>query len=421
MNAILVAVLLAASSPPPGISMQDEGTPLSGRTLIIDCSGAGISCSKAANKVTMTVTGGGTTGYATVQDEGTNVTQRTTLNFIGSGVSCVDNAGSTRTDCTVSGGSPGGSNTQVQYNNSSAFGGITNLITDGTDAKFKTQSSSPSGTAGAGILWAEGGSEGPNLPRWTDGKGMVIGVQPYTAESWWGCQSVAQYSGTNFVTTGIVNHNSSTSAPSNYGTLTSQAYSSASRVLRIPQVQDDSTAAVSQRAGWRSAATNNPMRIGYSTDQGGFFFSAVWGISSVNSDSHLMVGVDTTSGLLSGSSDPKTLTNSAGFMCNGADTNISFCTNSATGNATCTSLGASYPCKTAGAYYYTAINGAPGGGSVGYYIRRLDSAASTSGTVSSDIPAADGEAWWHIMMTTGNGTATAVDMRLSSYCIGGRY
>lgn len=46
-----------------------------------------------------------TSAYSTVQDEGSALTQRGTINFIGASVSCVDNAGSTRTDCTVSGGS----------------------------------------------------------------------------------------------------------------------------------------------------------------------------------------------------------------------------------------------------------------------------------------------------------------------------
>jgi hypothetical protein len=41
-------------------------------------------------------------GYTTVQDEGSGLTQRQTINFVGSGVSCVDNSGSTRTDCTIS-------------------------------------------------------------------------------------------------------------------------------------------------------------------------------------------------------------------------------------------------------------------------------------------------------------------------------
>lgn len=43
-------------------------------------------------------------GYATVQDEGSALTQRTKLNFIGSGVSCVDDAGNTRTNCTITSG-----------------------------------------------------------------------------------------------------------------------------------------------------------------------------------------------------------------------------------------------------------------------------------------------------------------------------
>lgn len=49
--------------------------------------------------------GGSFTGYTTIQDEGSGLTQRTTLNFIGNAVSAVDNAGSTRTDVTISTGS----------------------------------------------------------------------------------------------------------------------------------------------------------------------------------------------------------------------------------------------------------------------------------------------------------------------------
>lgn len=50
------------------------------------------------------ITGTGS-AIATVQDEGTPLTQRATINFTGSGVSCADNSGSSRTDCTISGGS----------------------------------------------------------------------------------------------------------------------------------------------------------------------------------------------------------------------------------------------------------------------------------------------------------------------------
>lgn len=69
-----------------------------------------------------TVSGG---GYATVQDEGSGLTQRTTLNFTGTGVSCADNAGSTRTDCTINSGAAtaGGSPGNVQYNSGGSIVG----------------------------------------------------------------------------------------------------------------------------------------------------------------------------------------------------------------------------------------------------------------------------------------------------------
>lgn len=76
----------------------------------------------------LSVGGVSLSGYATVASGGTPVTTRPILNFIGATVA--DNSGAGRTDVTVSGGgggSPGGSNTQVQYNNSGAFAGDAGL------------------------------------------------------------------------------------------------------------------------------------------------------------------------------------------------------------------------------------------------------------------------------------------------------
>jgi len=80
----------------------------------------------------LTVTGsacGSGGGYATIQDEGSNLTQRTTVNFIGSGVTCVDNSGSSRTDCTVTSGGSSvvGSSGNVQYNANGAMGGASDF------------------------------------------------------------------------------------------------------------------------------------------------------------------------------------------------------------------------------------------------------------------------------------------------------
>jgi len=42
--------------------------------------------------------------YNLIQDEGGAVTRRSTVNFIGAGVACVDDAGNSRTNCTIAGG-----------------------------------------------------------------------------------------------------------------------------------------------------------------------------------------------------------------------------------------------------------------------------------------------------------------------------
>lgn len=65
--------------------------------------GQNIYVCTATNVWTQVQSGSGTGGgYGTVQDEGAALTQRSIINFIGSGISCTDNSGATRTDCTVS-------------------------------------------------------------------------------------------------------------------------------------------------------------------------------------------------------------------------------------------------------------------------------------------------------------------------------
>lgn len=69
--------------------------------------GASTTCSGGQFLQNQVVNGGLSTGgscattYATVQDEGSNLTARPTLNFTGGGIACTDNAGSSRTDCSV--------------------------------------------------------------------------------------------------------------------------------------------------------------------------------------------------------------------------------------------------------------------------------------------------------------------------------
>lgn len=47
------------------------------------------------------LTGTPTLRYQTIQEEGSSLTQRATVNFVGPAITCADNSGSARTDCTV--------------------------------------------------------------------------------------------------------------------------------------------------------------------------------------------------------------------------------------------------------------------------------------------------------------------------------
>lgn len=70
---------------------------------LVDCDGATKALNYRTASNSFACNTFSSSGYATIQDEGSGLTQRTTLNFVGA-VSCVDDT--TRTTCTVSGGSP---------------------------------------------------------------------------------------------------------------------------------------------------------------------------------------------------------------------------------------------------------------------------------------------------------------------------
>lgn len=101
MIAALALLLLSQNT----VVVKDEGTKSGKPAGQLNCVGAGITCagpSSAGGVATVTVTGGGAVGYQVVKEEGVSLTQRTTVNFLGVLITCVDNGGTSVTDCTVS-------------------------------------------------------------------------------------------------------------------------------------------------------------------------------------------------------------------------------------------------------------------------------------------------------------------------------
>lgn len=120
-----------------------------------------------------TISGG--SGYNLIKDEASSLTARTTLAFLGSGVSCADNA--SQTECTISGG--GSSDLQTTYGNDADGSDatislttaddsliFTNPTSSGTDSAFLLQISQQHTTAGVvalDITQSSSGANGLNL------------------------------------------------------------------------------------------------------------------------------------------------------------------------------------------------------------------------------------------------------------------
>jgi hypothetical protein len=81
-----------------GVFGAKVGIDLRFKSLI---AGTNVTISNTSNDITINASGGGGGGYATVQEEGSSLTQRATINFIGAGVTAADNSGSSRTDVTL--------------------------------------------------------------------------------------------------------------------------------------------------------------------------------------------------------------------------------------------------------------------------------------------------------------------------------
>lgn len=78
-----------------GHSIQDEGSPLTQRP-IIDFVGGGVTATDAGGKTVVTIPGAASAvGGHVVEDEGTPLTQRSNLDFVGAGVTATDAGGKT--------------------------------------------------------------------------------------------------------------------------------------------------------------------------------------------------------------------------------------------------------------------------------------------------------------------------------------
>lgn len=143
---------------------------------------------------------------------------------------------------------------------------------------------------------------------------------------------------------------------------------------------------------------------------GGWLFWTRFSVATVAAGLRYFVGMQNAITFMSVAVDPNTITDAVGIECQAGDSNFSICSNDNSGTATCNTLGASFPCATAGAFYDVWLSASPNSSTIEYYIERLDSAATAAGSLSSDLPRNTVQLNWEVLGNTGTGTtALAVD------------
>lgn len=191
------------------------------------------------------------------------------------------------------------------------------------------------------------------------------------------------------------------------GTAGSVAWSSASLVGRLKQVTYVTAATTNSAAEIKAVGSRQNVWRGDTAGAGGWLLWIRGGMNDTAANIRFAAGLFTTTSILTTNVDPSTLANSAYFGCDVGQTTLRICTNDNTGSATCSDLGADYPCTTDGAYYDFWLAAAPNGSAINWAIQRLDSAASTGGTITSDLPQNTVQLNWHLNINTGSGSTAA--------------
>ena len=324
--------------------------------------------------------------------------------------------GTWSTPSSSSGGSPGGSHGSLQYfTDAGVFGGISNAWSDGTDMYFKDRASHATpAPAGSTVLYffEHYGTAGMGTPQVASATlnfdtHLDPRVLARSDDAWWGCVLPTAHGQTAYVATGRAAAGTAT------GTAAAVAWASTDARTRQVWIQHPAAATANTNAGYRGAI--DYFWRGAGSDQGGFLWTGSFALPLVTATTRVFVGVKDATTIMTATSDPNVTTDTVYFGCNAADSNLSICSNDNVSTATCTTLGASFPCHTNNAAYDVAIWAASNGGAIGYWIRHLTTGTETSGTVSSDLPRTTVQLGWEMTVNTG-GTASANQIHVGGSC-----
>ena len=334
------------------------------------------------------------------------------------------------TNCIGSGsGSPAGSNTQIQYNNSGSFGanaGLTfnsstqTLGLNGTNALINMSAitTEPTAPAAGTMDFYTKSIAGRMMPKFVGPSGLDTVVQPLLANNkvgWWNATG-------NTTTVPVV---IGFTAPSTQGTATTRSVATTNLFTRVRRLGYVTTTTAGGLAGqYNGAAAQNQYTVGTGTlGVGGFFYDVRFGCS----DAATVSGAREFVGLSSGTSaptnvEPSTLTNVIGVGHGTSDTTMHVYYGGSAAQ-TPIDLSASFPANTLSTDMYELILFSPSSSNstVGYRVTDITTGAQASGTLTAATPGTQLPAsttyLGHRAWRTNNATALAAGIDISSIYI----
>ncbi len=279
------------------------------------------------------------------------------------------------------GGVPGGSTTQMQFNNAGVFAGATEVQVENNQLRLLTAGSLTTPAAG-GVKLVSRADAGRNIPAFLTQDGVLRELQASLARSspviW-----KAQPGSTVITAIGAA-------APTAVGTATVTSVATTNLVNRTPRIEFlVTTAATTAVAGFRG--TTNTVTVGAAVaGQGGLAMVGRWGPSTgVAIATHRAFFGLANVTVAPTDVEPSTTVSCVAMGWDAADTNIQMMHNDATGICTKIDLGASFPVPvTDRANLYELSLYSPRGTtqSVEWLVTDLVSGTTASGTITTNLP-----------------------------------